>query len=102
MGSEFEIKSERIKGIEPKRFREGGRPHYNVRIFVEADEEEALDSIEKVQYELHPTFRNRTRVSSDRRRKFEVRIWTYGYFDIKATLMFKDAPPRDIDGYVSW
>ncbi|MDA0735136.1 MAG: hypothetical protein O2909_09970 [Chloroflexi bacterium] len=98
----FRIKSERIRGIESKPFREGGKKHYSVRIFLDADSPEELDQVDSVQYELHPTFRNRQRVSSNRATQFEIIIWSYGFFTAKAKIVKKDKPPENIEGFIRW
>ena len=91
-----------VKGSEPKTFREGGRPHQNVRIYLEADESTDLEQIEMVRYELYPTFRERLRVSNDPTKQFEIRIWTYGYFQILAGLYMQDGARQEIKGMVKW
>lgn len=97
----IEIKSERISGVPGRRFREGGRLHRNVRIYLEAGDN-VLDKIRHVEYELHPTFRQRIRRSEDRRGNFEITIWTWGYFSIQARLFMKDNSVQLVDGYVEW
>lgn len=96
------IESRRIVGVQPKQFREDGTRHHNVRIYLTADDDKNLDEIESVQYTLHPTFRQRIRVSDDRAKQFEIRIWTYGYFNIQAKLLKKDGSVDTVDGYVKW
>lgn len=96
-----EIISERISGVSGRRFREGGRLHRNVRIYLEA-RDSGLDNIDHVEYELHPTFRQRIRSSNNRRGKFEITIWTWGYFSIQARLFMKDGSVKLVDGYVEW
>ena len=72
-----------------------------MRIYLEASDAE-LDKIHSVEYELHPTFRRRYRRSDERERKFEIRLWTYGYFKIRATLVMKDGKTQYVDGFVKW
>lgn len=98
----FHIRSERVPSSEPKSFREGGRDHYYVRIYIESDSPEELDAVDSVQYELHPTFRQRYRVSTERATGFEIRIWTYGYFSARAKIVKKDGPPETIEGFIRW
>ena len=98
----FRIKSERVRGVEPRTFREGGRRHYNVRIFLDTDNPQDLEQVDSVQYELHPTFRNRHRVSSNRAAQFEILIWSYGFFTAKAKIVKKNGTPEDIDGFIRW
>lgn len=101
MRSEYAIKTELLTHVEPKRPVEGGKLHYYVRIYIEAPAT-ALDSTELVKYELHHTFRDRYRVSTDRSKNFEIRIWTYGYFDIKASILRRDGQTIKVSGYVEW
>jgi len=96
------IESKRVIGVQPKQFREDGTLHHNVRIYLTADDDKSLDKIESVQYTLHPTFRQRIRVSDDRAKQFEIRIWTYGYFPIQAKLLKKDGSVETVDGFVRW
>ncbi len=96
----IEIKTELVPNVKGQRFREGGRIYRNIRIFLEDDED--LDTIESVQYELHPTFRQRIHVSQDRASNFEIRIWTYGFFKIRARLIMRDNTVRQIEGNVRW
>ncbi len=96
------IKSKIIPGSKPQRFREGGRLHRNVRIYLHSDDESDLDRIKSVEYELHPTFRDRYRHSDNRTKNFEIRIWTYGYFNTEAKLTMKDGSKETVTGFVRW
>ena len=98
----YEITSAIVPRSKTKEFREGGRTHHNVRIYLSSDGDSDLDLIDSVQYELHPTFKNRIRVAPNRQSNFEIAIWTWGYFNIKAKLVMKDGPPQFIDGMVRW
>lgn len=98
----YRIKSQEVSGVEPKVFRKGGRRHHKVRIHLEATGDDSLDRIRSVQYELHPTFRERMRVANDVINQFEIMIWTYGYFRIQATLLMKDGTTQVIHGFVKW
>ena len=97
----YTIKTEKVPGIKPKRFREKGRLHWRVRIFIDATPEE-LEMIRQVVYELHPTFKNRLRISDRSSRQFEENIWTYGYFKVKAKVILKDSRLEEISGFVKW
>lgn len=98
----FKIRSNEISGVEPKRFRAGGKLHHRVRIYLEATDDDSLEEIRSVQYELHPTFRERIRFSDDAVNQFELRIWTYGYFPMRATLLKNNGTTEDIKGFVEW
>ena len=98
----FKINSETVPRSEPKRFTEGGRLFWNVKIYLTTDNKDDLDSVESVQYELHPTFRQRYQVATDRAANFEVRIWTYGFFNIRAKISFTNGTIETISGFVRW
>lgn len=96
------IQSEVVSGSKPKRFRENGRLHYNVRIFLSATNDSELDNIVNVQYELHPTFKERIRVADNRLDNFEIRIWSYGFFVIRAKIFSKSGSKDIVEGYIKW
>ena len=98
----YKINSERVPGVEGRRFREGGKLHRYVRVYIKVKDRRDLDLIQSVQYELHPTFRQRYQVSVDRLNNFQILIWTYGFFNCQATLVMKDSPPKVIKGFVKW
>jgi transcription initiation factor IIF auxiliary subunit len=70
-------------------FREGGREHYNLRIYLEGSQDE-LWQITKVEYLLHPSFRKPLRESTDAASGFAIEIWTWGMFDIQVMLHLRD------------
>jgi transcription initiation factor IIF auxiliary subunit len=79
----------------------GGREHYNVRIWIEGLTSE-IDSIEKVTYLLHPSFKNNYRTTGNRDDKFSITIWTWGYFPIEVTLFYKDGRTEGIKSNVTY
>lgn len=97
----YKIESEWDKSVEPKQFTEGGKYHYYVRIYLEASAEE-LDNVQLVKYTLHESFVDPIRVSENRSANFEIKIWTYGYFDINALLFKSDGTTEGVPGYVRW
>ncbi|MGE3467257.1 MAG: pYEATS domain-containing protein [Pyrinomonadaceae bacterium] len=101
MQGQFQILTELVRGVPPKQFTEGGRYYYYVRIYLEGLPS-ALETIDLVKYMLHPTFKVRTRISDDREHQFEIKIWTYGYFDTTATIVFRDGTTQAVRGYVEW
>jgi transcription initiation factor IIF auxiliary subunit len=66
----IEIKSELVPFCKAQRFREGGRLHKNVRIYLQSKDEDRFNQIASVEYELHPTFKDRCRTSTNRIKKF--------------------------------
>jgi hypothetical protein len=101
MEMQYSVKSDLMSGVEPKKFTTDGQFHYYIRIFIEAAPA-ALDQIEFVKYTLHPTFRDRNRVSTNRATNFDIKIWTYGYFDVQALIVTKDGQSIPISGFVQW
>jgi transcription initiation factor IIF auxiliary subunit len=97
----YQIKSEWDSTVETKQFTGGGNYHFYVRIYIDANPEE-LDNIQLVKYTLHPTFTDPVRISESRSTNFDIRIWTYGYFDLTALLIKKDGTTEDVPGYVRW
>lgn len=72
-----------------------------VRIFLEAGPA-TLDNIDYVIYKLHPSFKDPVRRSDERGTNFEIKIWTYGWFYISATIMTKQGLPIQIQGKVEF
>ena len=98
----IQITCEQVKGAPAIHFRKGGHPHYKVRIYLIADNPTELDNVSFVQYELHPSFKDRHRSTSDRSSAFEIMIRTYGYFDVQAILNLKDGSREEISGIVEF
>ena len=73
--------------IRSRRFHEGGYEHYKIRLFVSGRDVGALESVE---YLLHDTFANPRRIVTDPANGFALDIWTWGEFEIRVTLNFKD------------
>ena len=82
-------------------FHEGGREHYHIGIWLEGSDSE-LDEVERVEYELHPSFKRRLRTSTNRDNRFSVAIWTWGMFNIDATICFKDGSTAKRSYYLSY
>ena len=101
MNAEYTIKTELIDDVPPKRFTERGRFHYYIRVFIEAPHA-TLDSVDFVKYTLHPTFKDRYRVSFNRSKNFEIKLWSYGYFDVQASIVMKNGATAEASGYVEW
>lgn len=102
----FVIKIDRLNQ-EPKLFENSKYYNFYVRIFVDIDPNwtrknniYTLDDINFVKYELHPTYKQAIRISEDRSKNFEIKVWTYGFYPIRATLFLKLAQTLDIRGEV--
>ena len=81
----------------PWKFLQGGvYEHYRMSISLEGRDDE-LDNVKQVTYILHPSFPNRERVTKARSTQFAITIWTYGEFNMTATVLFKDGTTRRLD-----
>jgi hypothetical protein len=98
----FKIKAAAVADVEPKRFRPGGRLFRLVRLYLESEQGPSLADVRSVEYELHPTFKQRYRLSEDAAREFEIRIWTYGYFKARAKVMLQTGQEDVAEGFVRW
>ena len=78
-----------------------GRLHFPVRLWIEGSQRD-LDSIEFVTYRLHPSFKNPVRVGTERSRDFEVRIRTWGFFDVRITVVGHDGHKYEMSGRVTF
>lgn len=67
------------------------RPYYRVFVNLDSSFEDALDSVEKVVYTLHPTFKNPVREINSRNDNFLLKTNCWGEFIIKASVYFKEA-----------
>jgi len=65
------------------------RPTYEWRLFVD-EPPDVLDTIQEVEYLLHPTFPQPFQVSQDRANQFEIRGAGWGGFDVQITVHFRD------------
>ncbi|MFX1566498.1 MAG: pYEATS domain-containing protein [Promethearchaeota archaeon] len=95
---ELEKSNNRIKY---KIVRAGGPEYYNLRIYLDGPDPE-LNKVKKVDYLLHPTFRQRLHSSNDRNDKFAIRIWTWGMFTIHATIHYKDGKKEDREFFLGY
>lgn len=89
--NKFTVVATRIKpGEHTKPENDDEYMFFHIRIFLQQgpNESDTLNyaDIDKVTYELDPTFRPRMRVSSDGNKQFEVRIWSYGFFKVNVTI----------------
>jgi hypothetical protein len=98
------IRSQRDKTVQPKKANE--LFYIYVRIFIEDDNPTAgpaaLSNIQCVIYKLHSSFKDRMRRSESRASNFEIKIWTYGWFKMSATVIPVSGPPFEIYGQVDF
>ncbi len=106
----FIVKVERDRNVEPRNFPGSKYLNYYVRIFIELDRSALsrlqnayyLDDISLVKYELHRSYIEPVRTSSDQRNNFELKVWTYGFYPIKATIYLKSGNSITIPGEVKF
>ena len=93
----LQIKHEILKKggkVKFKRFRKNGNDHFHINIYIDGEKDE-FDQLERVEYELHPTFNNPNRSITKREDGFPLKIWTWGEFDIQVTFYFLDGKVSD-------
>jgi|GEM_PF-5704197 len=74
----------------PIKFRIKGKNHYQVFLSIQSDNfDPDLDKVLYVEYELHPTFKERVRISKTKRTSFEIEIKAWGTFDVKVNVYLK-------------
>jgi transcription initiation factor IIF auxiliary subunit len=78
-----------------------GPEHFHVGVWLEGSEQE-LDSIERVEYTLHESFKHPVRSSSNRANKFSITIWTWGMFMIDVAIHLRDGSVNQIQYYLSY
>lgn len=77
------------------------REHFHLGIWIEGSQSE-LDSIMRVEYTLHPSFKRPVRSSSNRANRFSITIWTWGMFMIDVAIFFHDDTVSHIQYYLSY
>ena len=79
-----------------RKLHEGGRFHYRVLVFLTGKD---LPFVEKVSYELHPTFKRRVRTveRSPSNPRCKLMIWTWGLFRIHATVRTLDGRSVELE-----
>lgn len=100
--------------VKVRTYHPGGREHYHIGLWLEADSDREKDHVARVDYILHPSFRERTRSSANRSNDFSITFWSWGTFDVEAHVhlvgggepvvvrhdLVYDLPPDDPDNYV--
>lgn len=80
---------------------ENGREHFHVGLWIEGSATE-LDSVDHVEYTLHPSFKQPVRTSSNRANKFSITIWTWGMFMIDVAIYLHNGSVEQIQYYLSY
>jgi transcription initiation factor IIF auxiliary subunit len=99
------IKHNVIKSIDGKvkykTFKDGGKEQFHLGVWVDGTERE-LDSISKVEYKLHPSFRKQIRSSENRNNNFSITFWTWGYFEIEVTIYYSSGESKTLRHYLEY
>lgn len=75
---------------EPVLFKSEGKPHYQIFLSVEPNKGHTLDDFTYAEYELHKTFKNRIRRSTDKSSGFRIELIAWGIFRVKVKLYKED------------
>jgi len=86
----YQLYAKLNKNYTPRKFRVGGKDHYQMFLGIKSDSDPNLEKVEKVRYTLHPTFKDRVRESQSRQRKFEIEIYAWGTFVVEYELIMTD------------
>lgn len=76
--------------IQSKKFRVKGKEHYLMALKISSDSDPGLKKVQKVEYLLHPTFKDRLRTSHDRSNHFLIEFWAWGTFLVDVTIFLVD------------
>lgn len=103
----FVIKVERDRNVEARKFANSKYLNFYIRIYIDVENSSArniytLDDVSFVKYELHPSYKEPVRVASDRQNNFELKVWTYGFYPIKATVYLKYGGSVNVRGNVEF
>jgi len=101
----FTVKAEVIRdsqgGIKFWRRSKTSREHYHVRIWIDGEPTD-LDRVDQVDYLLHLSFHQQTRISKSRSTNFAIAIWTWGIFSMQLTLHMKDESKSEFDWFLNY
>ena len=87
--------------IKYRRFHPTGREHYHLGLWLEGPDD-VLDRVDAVEYRLHPTFRTPLRRSKNRPNKFSITFWTWGMFEVEATVHFEDGATEALSHFLQY
>ena len=99
------VKNELVRNLDGKikfwQASKAAREHYQIAVWVEGPDTE-LDSIEQVEYILHPTFKRSVLLARFRANKFRITFWTWGLFTIRVRIYFKTGEKQEIDYFLTY
>ncbi len=98
---DFSLKVERLKAT-----KEGNLVYFYIRVALEEPRDTkkyfSLDDVILVKYTLHETFPERERVGGSRSNNFEIKFWTYGFFEIKVEVFLKHGKKESFKHKLEW
>ena len=103
----FIVKSERIIP-EGKKFENSKFLNFYIRIYIDinlnqfSSKSYSLQDVNLVKYYLDPSYKDPIRISEDRNNNFDVKVWTYGFYKIKAIIYLKLGQQIEIEGFVKF
>lgn len=98
MSSNYRIKATINKNFKPIAFKVKGKPHYQIFLEVEPNNGIDMSDVSRVEYTLHPSFKDRIRMSNDVSNNFQIEIKAWGSFVVKAKLFKNDGTTNEISG----
>jgi len=104
--SDYKLRTTLNKNFKPIKFRSEGKPHFQIFLEITSETDSKLDNIKKVEYILHPSFKDRIRSSFEKETNFKVEIKAWGTFVVKIRLFKTDGSLEEFeqnmkDGWVS-
>ncbi len=104
----FTIKVERDPTVKPEKFRTSKYLNFYVRIYIDVENSFSsrssfqLEDISFVKYELHSSYKEPVRTSSNRQNNFELKVWTYGFYPVKAIIYLRMGTSVTVTGNVQF
>lgn len=98
----FRLRVERDPSVEPRKIGGSNYLSFYVRVSLDIDPARinsarsssssapqyyTWEDVKLVKYELHPSYYDRTRIAESAANKFEVGVWTYGFYPMQAVVL---------------
>lgn len=84
--SDYKLKTILNKNFKPVRFKSQGKQHHQIFLEIHSDSDPELKGLDKVEYVLHPSFKQRIRSSGARNEHFRIEIKAWGWFMVNLRL----------------
>ena len=79
----------------------GNKTYYDVSITIKSDSQ-TLNNVNKVIYTLHKTFKPNTVERKNRNANFQLKIKIWGFFVVKANVIFNDGTDVELARLISF